>query len=176
MSDASGFKSKSGNIEGVTGYGAVLQGSARLGFLGVPDAVISATYKYEKIKVTDAFLGDVRSRNRHSDHEITFNFRHDVTDWNLTYGFEGEIKSDFTSYDIQLRWPQKPAAEFLAFAEYTVYGDIKIRLELENITGVRNRQTFNLYNDHIRFNDLRFRSERHTTNTQEITVLVQGTF
>ncbi len=148
----------------------------RLGFLGVPDAVFSATYKYEKGEVTDPFLGDERNFSRSAEHEVTFNFRHDITDLGLTYGLEGEVKSDWNTYDINFRWPYKPAAEFLAFAEYTVYSDIKARIEVENITGVRNRQTFLRYNDHIRFNDLASRSERHTTNTQEITILLQGTF
>lgn len=176
VQNGSGFASKLGNIDSAKGYGATVQGSMRLGFVGIDDAVLSATYTYEKVEVTDQFLFDVRSFDGHSEHSINLNFRHDITDLGLTYGLEVEIESDNTTHDIDFRWKRKPAAEFLAFAEYNILQNLKARLELENITGVRSRSTFLRYNDQIRFDDLSSRTERHTTNTQEITILLQGTF
>jgi hypothetical protein len=70
----------------------------------------------------------------------------------------------------------KTCAQFLAFAEYNILENLKTRIELENITGARRRSTFLNYQDQIRFAELASRTERHTTNTQEITILLQGTF
>lgn len=176
VDNGSGFASKSGNIDSAKGYGVTVQGSLRLGFVGIDDAVFGATYTYEKVEVIDQFLFDVRSFDGHSEHSISINFRHDITDLGLTYGVEAEIESDNTTHDIDFRWRRKPAAQFLAFAEYNILENLKARIELENITGVRSRSIFLRYQDQIRFGDLASRTERHTTNTQEITFLLQGTF
>lgn len=176
VNNGSGFASKSGNIDSANGYGVAVQGSLRLGFVGLDDAVFNASYTYEKVEVIDQFLLDTRSFDEHSEHSANLSFRHDITNLGLTYGFEAEIESDTTTHDINFRWRKKPAAQFLAFAEYNIMENLKARLELENITGVRSRSTFLRYQDHIRFNEVSTRTERHTTNTQEITILLQGTF
>jgi outer membrane receptor for ferrienterochelin and colicins len=170
------FTSKSGNIDEASAIGAKLNVSKRLDFIGLPDAVFSANYVYEKRRATDQFTGEKRNFGWSSDHTLNFNFRHDLTDLGLAYGFSGEMRSEHVSSDISYLWPQRPAAEFEIFAEYNIFDGIKLALELENMTGKRSTSTFIYYNDHIKFDEAWGRTERKTTNWMEITVSLQGTF
>ena len=170
------FESKSGNVDSATAYGVKVRSSIRLGFLNMPQAVFGLSYTYEKKETTDQFTFIDRSFDRHSDHTINFNFRHDITDIGLTYGFEGEIKSDQTAYDLDWFWPQSPGTDLTVFAEYNVYEGIKLRVEFENLGGRKSYSTFNGFNDHRRFNDSWGRIERFTKNPTEVTVSLQGTF
>ncbi|MDG1708812.1 MAG: outer membrane beta-barrel protein [Emcibacteraceae bacterium] len=176
LRDMIDFTSKSGNIDEASAIGAKVNVSKRLDFIGLPDAVLSANYVYEKRRATDQFTGENRNFNWSSDHTVNFNFRHDLTDFGLAYGFSGQIRSDYTLRDMSYIWPTKPSAEFEIFAEYNVFNGIKLAVEIENMTGKHSTSTFTFYNDHIKFDESWGRSERKTTNWMEISVSLQGTF
>jgi len=176
LRDSIEFGSKSGNVDSATSYGVKLRSSIRLGFIGVPQAVIGLGYTYEKKETTDQFTLLKRTFDRHSDHTFTFNFRHDITDFKLSYGFNGEVKSDRGAYDINYYWPINPGVELTAFGEYNVFDGIKLRVEFENIINRRRNSTFIGYSNHTRFNDSWGRTEKLAKNPTEVTVSLQGTF
>ena len=128
------FTSKSGNIDEASAIGGKLNVSKRLDFIGLPDAVLSANYVYEKRRATDQFTGEKRNFGWASDHTLNFNFRHDLTDLGFAYGFSGEIRSEHVSSDISYLWPQKPAAEFEIFAEYNIFKGIKLKISTTPIS------------------------------------------
>ncbi|MDG1857958.1 MAG: hypothetical protein P8I94_02570 [Emcibacteraceae bacterium] len=68
-----------------------------------------------------------------SPHTLGFNFRHDLTDYGFSYGFDGQATSNRESNDIRYNWTSDPEIEFNAFAEYILFDGIKMRLEAENI-------------------------------------------
>lgn len=170
------FSAKNGNVDSATAYGVKLRSSVRLGFLGLPQAVVGLGYTYEKRETTDQFTMLERTFDRHSDHTITFNFRHDITDLGLSYGFDGEIRSDREANDIDWTWLMNPGTEITAFAEYIVLDGIKLRLDFENIINRRGNSSFIGFNDHIRFGESWGRIDKLTKNPTEITVSLQGTF
>jgi outer membrane receptor for ferrienterochelin and colicins len=171
-----GFTAKSGNIDSAKAYGVKLKSSLRLGFIGVPQATLSLGYTYEKRTTTDQFTLLERTFDRHSDHRATFNFRHDITQYQLTYGFEGDVRSDQVRSYINSYWPSSPAANIKVFLEKTVFTDYKIRFEGEGLTKNRGASTYNLYNDHIRLNDLREVQEKLFRRPVELRISIQGTF
>lgn len=176
LRDQLDFSSKSGNIDKASSIGGKINISKRLDFVGLSDAVVTANYIYEKRRALDQFTGIDRIFPWSSDHTLNVNFRHDITDLGLAYGFSGQYKSLQISQDINYLWPTKPAAEFEIFAEYNIFKGIKVAIKAENLTGKRSKSTFTFYNDHIRFNDALSRTERETTNWTEVTVSLQGTF
>ena len=176
LRDMIDFTSKSGNIDEASAYGINLKTSNRLGFIGLPEAVFSMTYVYERRRAVDQFTGLKRNFDRVSDHTFNFNFRHDITSLGLAYGFSGELRSTATSQDVSYIWPEKPSGEFVVFAEYNIFEGIKLNILLENLTGIRNTSVFNRFSDHIRFNEPTGRTTRRTNNWTEVTVGLQGTF
>lgn len=175
LRDQTFFTSKSGNVDEASSFGGKINLSKRLDFIGVPNAVITANYVYEKRRATDQFTGISRIFPWTSDHTLNVNFRHDITSIRVAYGFTGQFKSEQISQDINYFWPTQPAAAYQAFVEYNIKG-IKIALRAENLTGKRSKSTFTFYNDHIKFNDVLSRTRRETTNWTEITLSIQGTF
>lgn len=170
------FTPTQGNIDSAYLYGVDVKSNLRLGFVGLPEAVLTLGYRYEKRRSKDQFTQLIRNFSRHSDHAYKINYRHDVTRWNFAYGFDVDISSDFANYDMRFVRPQSPSARIKAFAEYTLNAGIKMRLDIIEITGSQGHQTTIRYTDHIRFDEVSKREERENDKPRAIQVTVQGTF
>ncbi len=170
------YSAKQGNIPTAKAYGAKIRTNLRLGFIGVPSATLSVNYTFERRRAIDQFTLQERNFDRHSNHQVDVNFRHDVTQYQLAYGLEFTARSDFQRYFIDFFWPNQPAANIKIFAEKTLFRDYKIRFEGEGLNGDRGASNYSIYNDHIRFNDLRERQLRKNTRPIELRISIQGTF
>ena len=171
-----GYSAKQGNIPTAKAYGAKIKTNLRLGFIGVPNATLSVNYTYERRRAIDQFTLEERNFDRHSNHRVDVNFRHDVTQYQLAYGVEITARSDFQRNFINFYWPNQPAANIKVFAEKTLFQDYKLRLEGEGLNGDRGASNYFIYNDHIRFDDLDERQYRKNTRPIEVRISIQGTF
>lgn len=172
----SDFTPKSGNIPTAKGYGIKLKSNLRLGFIGAPQATLSVNYTYERRRTTDQFTGLERNFDRHSDHRVDINFRHDITEYQFTYGFETTIRSDDARYYINYFWPNQPAANIKVFAEKTIFTSYKLRLEAEGLTRNRGSSRYIRYTDHIRFDENFETQIRVARRPVEMRISLQGTF
>lgn len=170
------FTSKSGNIDKASAIGLSLKSNTRLGFVGLPEAQLGLTYEFEKRRFIDPFTLVSRNFNFQSDHIFKINFRHDVTKWNLSYGFEANLSSRSQLADINYDWQWKPGREYELFVEYKILKDIKLRLEAEQQPGTNQSATFNRFQDHVRFAELKSRAEQFHDRPHEISVSLEGTF
>lgn len=170
------YTSKSGNVGSATSYGANVKGSVRFGFIGVPNAVLSANYTYEKSNVVDQFTFLERNFIRQSIHRTSVNFRHDITDIGFSYGGRASISGDAATSDIYYYWPYSPQLNLSLFAEYNIMPGIKLRAEFKQLTGRRGVSTHHIYSDHIQFNDLSERIEKDTRVPREVELTLSGTF
>jgi len=176
LRDATNFTAKSGNIDKASAYGVKLKGNIRLGFIGLEEAVFNFDYEYSRKNTTDQFTGLWRRLDRQSDHTLRLGFRHDITDWQASYGINGVIKSNYGRYYINYYWPNDPYPEISAFAEMNIYKGIKMRVEGNQLLGKRQRSTQISYRDHIKFDDIDKIAARDTRTAQEIRFSLQGTF
>ncbi len=168
--------SVSGNIPTAEAYGIKTTGSLRLGFIGLPEAVFSIDHTWEDTDVIDQFSGFHRPFKWKNAHLFTFNYRHDVTDWGLSYGVKGTIKSDSGRHEIDQVANTYNGDLYEAFAEVRVLGDMKLIFKFEHITPLKYTTTIDIYNDHIRFNDLDRYEVREWKYVKEYSVYLQGTF
>lgn len=176
LRDMINFTSKSGNIDGATAKGVRLKGNVRLGFINLPQAVIGLGYVYEKRRYTDTFTLDSRNFSRASDHIFSFNFRHDVTDWDFSYGFDGRLRSTQDTVDRTFIWPRGSGMNFNVFVEKSIFKGTKLRIEARQFDQGTGTSTLSFYSDHRRFNDLIERSEKIHRRAQEVMISLQGTF
>lgn len=170
------FTPVQGNIDSAYIYGVDLKSNLRLGFVGIPEAVLTLGYRYEKRRSLDQFTQQTRNFARHSDHEYTINFRHDVTKWGFAYGFDLNLRSDWANYDMRYFQPQSPSSNIKAFAEYNINDGIKARIDVLEITGSAGHQTTIRYTDHIRFNEIDAREERENKRPRVLQMSLQGNF
>ncbi len=176
LRDVVSFTSKSGNVDGATAKGVKLKGNVRLGFVGVPEAVVTLGYTYEKRRETDQFILEEVNFSQVSDHTFSFGFRHDVTAWDFSYGFEGRQRSTFDRFERNYTWPWKLGFGFSGFVEKTVFNGIKVRGEIWKDDMGNGNSTLSIYSDHRRFNDLYERSEKYHHRPAYLRLIIQGTF
>ncbi|MCB2089914.1 MAG: TonB-dependent receptor plug domain-containing protein [Alphaproteobacteria bacterium] len=176
LRDTIDFTPSQGNIDHAYIYGVDLKSNLRMGFVGVPEAVLSLGYRFEKRRSMDQFTQMMRNFSRHSNNVFNVNFRHDVTKWGFAYGFDVEAKSNWATYDINYYQPQSPAAAIKAFAEYNLKSGIKMRIDLLEITGKEGHTTTFRYVDHIRFDELNVREERENKRPRAVQISLQGNF
>ena len=176
LRDLISFTPTQGNIDSAYLYGIDVKSNLRLGFVGMPQAVLTLGYRFEKRKSRDQFTQLLRNFSRHSDHVYKINYRHDVTKWNFAYGFDVDVSSDLANYDMRFIRDQNPAARIKAFAEYNINTSVKMRLDLIEIAGTQGTQTTTRYTDHIRFNEVSKREERNNDRPRAVQVTLQGTF
>ncbi len=176
LRDSIDFTPTQGNIDSAYIYGVDLKSNLRMGFVGVPEATLSLGYRFEKRRSLDQFTQLMRDFARHSDHNFNVNYRHDVTKWGVSYGFEFWARSDWANYDMRYYNPQNPAAGMRAFAEYNLNGGIKMRLDFIEITGREGSSTTLRYTDHIRFNEIYKREERENKRPRAVQLSLQGNF
>ncbi|MDG1857959.1 MAG: outer membrane beta-barrel protein [Emcibacteraceae bacterium] len=170
------YTSKSGNIESAKSYGANVKASVRLGFMGVPNAVLSANYTYEKSNLIDQFTFLDRRFERQSKHRTNVNFRHDMTDIGLSYGARASFTSDAATQDVGYFWPYSPQPNFSVFAEYNIMPNVKLRADFKQLSGRRGLSTQYLYSDHRNFNDLYEYIDKDTRTPREMEITLSGTF
>lgn len=168
--------SKSGNIPTARSFGIKTTGSLRLGFVGLPEAVFSIDYTWDDTDVIDQFSGVHRSFKWKAEHEFTFNFRHDVTDLGLSYGFKGTIKSDSFRHEIDQMASTDNGDLYEAFVEKRIWNDMKLIFKFEHITDRKFTTLMRFYNNHIRYNDLNRFEDRDWRYVREWSLYLQGTF
>ena len=168
--------SRSGNIPKARSYGVKTTGSVRLGFFGLPNAVASVDYTWDDSNVEDQFSGVQRPFKWKSEHEVTFNFRHDITDLGLSYGFKGTIKSDSSRHEIDQVASTDNGDLYEAFAELNIGNNMRLIFMFEHITDRKYTTNMRFYNDHIRYNDLNRLERRDWRYVREWSVFLQGTF
>lgn len=127
-----------GNIGDGKRWGLNLDASSRLGFVGLPNALLSLGFGTSDSEVTDPFLGTER-RMRHSGRGFgRMNFRHDVVGWNLSYGVNMGVPlnggSGRTQIDIIDVETERSEPNLNLFLEKKAFGGVTFRVDVQNAT------------------------------------------
>ncbi|KKO11506.1 TonB-dependent receptor plug domain-containing protein [Pseudohongiella sp.] len=124
--------SAAGNIGDAKRWGVYLDGSTRLGALGLPDAIVSSSLYLFDSEVTNPILGTTERINGRGRAQM--GFRHDVVDWNLNYGFDynhplngGERNIEVNTIDRTNGGPN-----LTMFVSTVLFDDVTFRLESNN--------------------------------------------
>ncbi|MBT6208837.1 MAG: TonB-dependent receptor [Woeseia sp.] len=124
-----------GNIGSAERLGFDLDLSTRLGFIGFPSAVLTISYRYRGSDTTDPFTGENRTIHNTTPHFIIFNFRHDIENSNVAYGFNAHRRSGRERQDVSLYEVTDFGSHVSIFAEYNFSANMKARIETNRIYG-----------------------------------------
>ncbi|PCI74666.1 MAG: hypothetical protein COB20_14840 [SAR86 cluster bacterium] len=130
------LQSARGNIGDGKRYGANFDASTRLGYLGVPDALLSLGFSVQDSQVIDPFLGTERRLRRNNRWFGRANFRHDITKYNFSYGFSyfnfARDGSSQTQIDIIDTETEIGDYRVNFFAEKQAFNGITFRFDIQN--------------------------------------------
>jgi hypothetical protein len=126
--------SGTGNIGKGEKYGVDVNASVRFGFIGVPNAVFSANYKYTGSKVMDPFTGEERILRYTTPHYWDVKFQHDVTEYDFTYGFSAHRRSVMRRTDINVQETADFQIHVFAFMEYKLSDNMRLRFDAKHLS------------------------------------------
>lgn len=135
ISSPTSILSANGNIGDGERYGMRLDGSLRLGFIDLPDILVTSRLQLEDSSVTDPFLGIDRRLSRQGRGSYNFGFRHDIPARSINYGinYNNSIKDNSKVYDIDKIESYNSDAFVIMFLELQGWAGLTYRFEATNI-------------------------------------------
>ncbi len=130
------IQSASGNIGDGTRYGIRLDGSLRLGFINLPEFLLTSRVQLEDSSVTDPFLGIDRRFRQQGRGSFNLGFRHDLPAYNLNYGanFGHNLEGGRYAYDIDKIEDYNQGGDFLTtYVEKVGWAAMTYRFEAMNV-------------------------------------------
>ncbi len=125
-----------GNIGDAIRYGLNTSVSSRLGYIGLPSALLTLGFSVSDSEVTDPFLGVERRLRWNNRWFGRSSFRHDITDWGFSYGVnyfvssqEGTARTTFDIIDIERQYQDYGLS---LFAEKKAFGGMTFRLNVRD--------------------------------------------
>jgi hypothetical protein len=130
----SSLQSVNGNVGDGTILGLDLDASVRLGFIGVPEAVLTAGVLVQESKINDPLIGRERKVVPFDRGNYRLGFRHDVTSRNFNYGFNYRdgINGNRPFWDIDKVQYLGSNSDLTLFFETQGFGGLTYRFESIN--------------------------------------------
>ncbi|MFM1895134.1 MAG: hypothetical protein RLZZ385_208 [Pseudomonadota bacterium] len=136
VSSGNSLASARGNIGDGERYGINLNASTKLGFIGLPEALLTAGLGLTDSSVVDPFLGIERRMRGNGRGFRSLGFRHDLPSLNMNYGFNwgGPINggSGRTIIDIDDIEVERNEPNLTLFLEKKAFGGTTFRFEATN--------------------------------------------
>lgn len=153
-SDPANPESTTGNIGSGVRYGIFSDASTRLGFLGMPDALITSAINIWDSSLYDPILGEDRRINRRG--VIELGFRHDIPEYGLNYGFNfsTELAGGEKQVDVDTIEFNSPGPQLSLFVSKVAFDNITFRLESRNALGSEFCRDRYRYDGLVRFGNL----------------------
>lgn len=185
--DSENLISTNGNVGDGKVFGLYLNASVRLGFLNLPQAVITGGVNLEEAYIYDPLIGKKRTIIPFDRGAVRLGFRHDIPEQNLSYGFNyqdgiggmGGTGGNRVQYDIDnvLFYAQGKVRPNLAlFAEKTGFGNFTYRMEINNGLNEQRCLLRKRYNGYLRDRDLTEIEDSCVTTGVQYVFKVKSTF
>lgn len=134
------------NIGSAKLSGAEAKASVRLAPLGAPDALLTIRYLRQWSEVKDPFTGFRRPLRSDGGYALDVGFRHDWNRAGLSYGFNYVDVGEATVVsDLRVREYHSIDPTLEAFVERKLSHGMTLRLDLQNLTGSRERKRRIIY-------------------------------
>lgn len=179
--------STNGNVGDGKIFGLYLNASIRLGFLNLPNAVVTAGLNLEDAYIYDPLIAKKRTIIPIDRGSFRIGFRHDISAYNLSYGMSyqdgiggvGGTGGNRVRYDIDnvlFYGVGKVRTDLTAFVEKVGYRNFTYRLEVNNAIDSERCFERKRYNGHIRNRDLREIEYSCTSTGAQLLFKIKSTF
>ncbi len=167
-----------GNVGDGKVLGLNLNASIRLGFLNLPQAVITAGLLVQDSSIYAPLIEKKRKVVPFDRGNVRFGFRHDLPSKNFNYGFNYRdgIDGNRPFYDIDNVIFIGSNSNLNLFAEKTGVGRFTFRFEADNLLDHENCRERRRFNGYLRDGNIREIERFCTTNGMRFTFKVRATF
>lgn len=125
-----------GNIGDGNRYGLEIDTSTRLGIIGLPNALLGVGFTLQDSEVLDPFIHEDRRMRHNSRWFARTSFRHDITSWDFSYGFNyvnfAQDGGGRTTIDIEDIEKDKGDYGLSFFLEKKAFGGVTFRFDMQN--------------------------------------------
>ncbi len=128
--------STNGNLSSAAAYGLITNASIRLGFVGLPSALITASLTVQEAEYHDDPLAPMEHGFPPYDRGgYRFGYRHDLSAYSMNYGvnYNGRINGNRTVFDIDNRFDYLIPSNLSLFLEKVGFAGLTYRFETSNL-------------------------------------------
>lgn len=170
--------STNGNVGDGEVYGLNLNASIRLGFLNLPQAVVTAGLLVQDSSIYAPLIAKKRKVVPFDRGNVRLGFRHDIPSQNFNYGlnYRDGIDGNRPFYDINNVIFIGSSSNLSLFAEKSNVGAFTFRFEADNLMDFENCRERRRFNGYLRDGDIREIERFCTTNGMRFTFKVRATF
>jgi len=179
-----------GNIGDGTRWGARLQSTLPLGWLGLTGAKLGLNVRWQDSSVTDPVTGEKRilssrtsagaplplSFNNDNEYAFVVNFRQDFPVARMAWGWDMRNRAARPLYKVNELDNTDEGTEFNAFIETTRWLSVKMRVNAENIFNLNERRKRTAFTGQRNLSEVDFHEIRDRTIGFRVSFLVSGSF
>lgn len=172
------LESTNGNVGDGKVLGLNLDASIRLGVLGLPQALLTGGVLFQKAEISDPLIAKKRRVVPYDRGNIRLGFRHDVSRWNLNYGFNYRdgIDGNRPFWDIDNVLFIGSSSNLMVFVEKAGWRGLTFRFEAINALDHVRKQERRRFNGYLRDEILSEIERFYVTDGIRYTFKVRGTF
>jgi hypothetical protein len=173
------LQSTNGNIGSAVAYGLVSNASLRLGFLGLPQALLTASLTMQAAKFEDDPFVPYSHRFPPYDRgALRLTYRHDLPAWNMSYGvtYNGRAHDGRYIYENDNRFTWIIPTNLSAFVEKVGFAGLTYRLEGSNLADFEACALRRRYDGYMRDGILKEIEKNCSTTGMQVAFKVRGTF
>lgn len=130
------LQSTNGNIGSAAAYGLVLNGSVRLGFIGLPQALFTSSITVQESEFHKHVLVEKEYGFPPYDRgSVRFSYRHDLPQYQLNYGlsYNKRIDDGRMAYDVDNRYSIATGSDLTFYIEKVGFAGLTYRFEAQNL-------------------------------------------
>jgi outer membrane receptor for ferrienterochelin and colicins len=177
IGDFDDASSGTGNIGDADRFGFDSVLNTRLGFLGLPTAVLTLTYGYKNSETIDPFTGETRQIKNNNAHRFVIQYRHDIENTKLAWGWSAHRNSGLRlRQDVALREATVYTNHLSIFGEFNFTPTIKARIEANHVHGDQRTFDKTFYDGHIANGVIRRIDVQRDNYSPDFLLSLQATF
>jgi len=173
------IQSANGNIGDGERYGISLDASLRLGFINLPEVLVTTGLELEDSQVTDPFLGIDRRIRQAGRGSVRVGYRHDLPARSLNYGFNfsHSLEGNRKVYDIDKIEDYNNGDSLTVFVETIGWAGLTYRFESMNtLEGERCRDRYRYVGGTIATGTLAEIEDSCSNTGIKLALKIRGTF
>lgn len=173
------LQSTNGNIGPAVAYGLISNASLRLGFLGLPQALLTAALTMQAAKFEDDPFVPYSHRFPPYDRgSLRVTYRHDLPAYNMSYGvtYNARAYDGRYIYENDSRFTWIVPANLSAFMEMVGFAGLTYRLEGSNLSDFESCALRRRYDGYMRDGIIKEIENNCSTTGPQIAFKVRGTF
>ena len=173
------LQSTNGNIGPAVAYGLISNASLRLGFLGLPQALLTASLTMQSAKFeNDPFVPYSHRFPPYDRGALRLTYRHDLPAYNMSYGvtYNGRAHDGRYIYENDSRFTWIIPTNLSAFVEMVGFGGLTYRLEGSNLADFEACAMRRRYDGYMRDGILKEIENNCSTTGMQLAFKVRGTF